>query len=455
MFLSLALAFQFVSIPAPKIQGIFKKYKENVGLSIRSLDGAEVFSLNSNKLFKPASIEKTISSACVFETLGTDFKFKTPVMIRGEIKNHVLNGDLIIKGAGDFSLVIEDLKIMIEKIYHLFGIHEITGKLIIDTSYLTNGKIEIFDDFAGDAGRSFSAVLTSLPINHNSFAVWINPLDASASLFPFGAVDLKLNVSLKKVPGRLNGSKTNLGYDFEGKKLNISGVVGSEDPPKAYYRASPDPYLSFANLFTYNFGVLGGKFSGKYALVSSSSGAQELFIHESRSLSRLFIDINKLSTNFGAEMSAVAAASKAYRGKSISGKDLENFVRNCPKVLGMNSEKVILKNASGLSRDSKVSPTELTGLLAQIPNRDYGPEFLSSLSILGKDGTTRHWLKDLAGRARLKTGSIKGVQSLAGYVYSKDSRVYAFTLILNCSSCDIPQWRKDEMEFLRLLIGGS
>jgi len=454
MLFGFVLSLQLISLPVQKIQNHFKKYQEKLGLSVRTLEGNEVFSINGGKKFSPASVQKLVSSACVLESLGTDFKFRTPVLIHGEIKNHVLNGDLIIRGSGDFSLVIEDLKIMVEKIYHIFGIHEIKGKLLIDTSYLAKPRIEIFENFQGDAGRSFRVVLNALPINHNSFAVWVNPMEPSASLFPYGAVDLQLKVNLKKTEGRLNGSKTTLDYDFDNKRLSIAGSVGSKDSLKAYYRAAPDPYASFVSLFTYNFKILGGKFSGDYGLVSSTAGAVELFAHESRSLSRLFIDINKLSTNFGAEMSALAAASKTFGGKPLAEADLSRFVQLCPQILGLNLDNLKMQNASGLSRESRLAPSELSKLLARIPGKEYGPEYLSSLSILGKDGTTRNWLKEHSAQARLKTGSIQGVRSLAGYVYSNDSKTYAFALILNCSSCDPSKWRADEIEFLRMMIEG-
>jgi D-alanyl-D-alanine carboxypeptidase/D-alanyl-D-alanine-endopeptidase (penicillin-binding protein 4) len=47
------------------------------------------------------------------------------------------------------------------------------------------------------------------------------------------------------------------------------------------------------------------------------------------------------------------------------------------------------------------------------------PEFVSSLAILGVDGTTRYRLRDPATKslAHLKTGALRDVRSVAGYVW--------------------------------------
>ncbi len=61
----------------------------------------------------------------------------------------------------------------------------------------------------------------------------------------------------------------------------------------------------------------------------------------------------------------------------------------------------------------------------------YAPEFQSSLSLLGEDGTGKARLTEYKGRGRIKTGSISGVSSIAGYLYSPEREQYSFALIMN------------------------
>src|SRR5207247_3923454 len=53
------------------------------------------------------------------------------------------------------------------------------------------------------------------------------------------------------------------------------------------------------------------------------------------------------------------------------------------------------------------------------------PELMSSLPIYAVDGTlhTRSFLSEVAGRAHIKTGSLDGVKTMAGYVDRKSTRL--------------------------------
>ena len=61
------------------------------------------------------------------------------------------------------------------------------------------------------------------------------------------------------------------------------------------------------------------------------------------------------------------------------------------------------------------------------------PEFMSSLSVVAQDGTTRKRLLNspLAGSAHLKTGSLNDVRALAGYVLAASGKRYVLVCLLN------------------------
>ncbi|MGR3915100.1 MAG: D-alanyl-D-alanine carboxypeptidase, partial [Gammaproteobacteria bacterium] len=94
---------------------------------------------------------------------------------------------------------------------------------------------------------------------------------------------------------------------------------------------------------------------------------------------------------------------------------------------------LVIDNGAGLSRDSRASAAGLSRLLAHAWRSRYRPEFLSSLSLIATDGTMRKRLPDseLQGRARIKTGLIDYVRSMAGYVYARDGRHYAVAMIID------------------------
>ena len=58
---------------------------------------------------------------------------------------------------------------------------------------------------------------------------------------------------------------------------------------------------------------------------------------------------------------------------------------------------------------------------------------MASLSLSGLDGTMLERFSDdeLTGKLHVKTGMIDNVSSMAGYLYSKNGKRYAFAIIQN------------------------
>jgi len=435
-----------------KIRSLLAPYKKEVGFSLRTLEGKEIFSINGNKKYAPASVAKAVSSACSMWQLGTAFQFETQFGHTGTIKKGVLNGDLVVKGGGDPSFVIEDLKEVLERLQVLFGIREIKGKLIFDLSYFENSKLNVLEGFDGDKGRAFRAQLNAFVLNHNAFSIWIVPTkkprpDVSIlprDVFPFG-IDNKLKTTSK---GRY---WVNLNYRVNKKTLTLSGTVPSRSSVRGYYRALSNPFESHANLFVRLWRELGGKWSQpKFKISQVPVSFKSLWSHKSRPVSRILLDVNKLSTNLASELVFLGAAANRF-GVPVNIKKYKDMMSACLNHYKVSQSKIQLDNASGLSRKALVEPSALTELLSKFVRQDYGPEYLASLSILGRDGTLKDRLSGYEGKARLKSGTLKGKRTLAGYVYPRHGKPLSFALLFRCTSCD--RLTKVEDKVLITLIG--
>jgi D-alanyl-D-alanine carboxypeptidase/D-alanyl-D-alanine-endopeptidase (penicillin-binding protein 4) len=93
-------------------------------------------------------------------------------------------------------------------------------------------------------------------------------------------------------------------------------------------------------------------------------------------------------------------------------------VRNWMRQRGIDDAGLVMENGSGLSRLERISAVQLGGLLKAGLRSDWSPEFQASMPIVAIDGTMRRRLKDspAAGHARMKTGTLTGVVTIAGYV---------------------------------------
>jgi serine-type D-Ala-D-Ala carboxypeptidase/endopeptidase (penicillin-binding protein 4) len=102
----------------------------------------------------------------------------------------------------------------------------------------------------------------------------------------------------------------------------------------------------------------------------------------------------------------------------------------------ISSDGLVIENGSGLSRTEMISPQQLGSMLEVAWRSDYAPEFISSLPIVALDGTMRNRLKQstAAGRARLKTGTLRNVVALAGYVNDANNTPHVVVAMINHSN---------------------
>ena len=100
--------------------------------------------------------------------------------------------------------------------------------------------------------------------------------------------------------------------------------------------------------------------------------------------------------------------------------------------LGVDSKGLVIKDASGLSRENRVTAKQVGQLLLKIRNDSRFAPLIGGLPISGVTGTLRHRFIDTApqaiGLVRAKTGTLNGTANLAGYVEAGD-REYIFVII--------------------------
>ena len=87
------------------VDGPFYKHS-HWGILVADLEtGQTTYELSADKLFGPASTTKLFSMAAGLDSLGADYRFKTPIYRSGSINaTGELMGDLILVASGDLTL---------------------------------------------------------------------------------------------------------------------------------------------------------------------------------------------------------------------------------------------------------------------------------------------------------------------------------------------------------------
>ncbi len=105
--------------------------------------------------------------------------------------------------------------------------------------------------------------------------------------------------------------------------------------------------------------------------------------------------------------------------------------------MGPSTPQPVVENGSGLSRDERITAEALLALLRDAAVHPVaGPVLLQSLAVAGVDGTAirmgeRGHMKAALGNARVKTGSLRDVASVAGYVQAQDGSTWGVVGIVN------------------------
>jgi D-alanyl-D-alanine carboxypeptidase/D-alanyl-D-alanine-endopeptidase (penicillin-binding protein 4) len=122
-------------------------------------------------------------------------------------------------------------------------------------------------------------------------------------------------------------------------------------------------------------------------------------------------------------------------------------MRQWLKTQQLQFPELVLENGAGLSRKERISAQHLAELLLHAARSRFSAELEASLPILGMDGSVKKRLKDSesAGYAHLKTGTLEGVKSLAGYVKAHSGKQWIVVFIVNHSNAALAQPAQDAL----------
>lgn len=390
-------------------------------------------SLHPHVAKSPASTTKLITAAVTLREIPTGTRFSTQVLADGPIENGVLRGNLILKGGGDPSFVSETLWVLVNRLRQI-GLQAVEGDILVDDRY--------FDTVLIDPGRdtkrselAYDAPISAMSFNWNSAHILIRPtsIGATPQVLVEPASDY-FNVDNRATTAAGNSiAQLNLlrrpHADASGDTLVVSGSLGLNAGEFETRRNITQPALwSGLNLKHY-LAYMDIAVNGEVVQDIAPTTARVLASVDGRPVEQLVIDMNKVSSNFIAEMlTKNIAARQATPGTMTAGLDIMNQYM---AGLGLDRNEYLLVNPAGLTYTNRLSANALVQVLRNaMQDFRIAPEFIASLPIAGLDGTLERRMRDTPaqGWVRAKTGYVDGAVSLAGFAQSANGNpiVYAF-----------------------------
>ena len=422
----------------------------NWGVEIQSIETGEYFyKRNENKLFIPASDIKLFTTSGALSLLGSDYKFSTNVFMRGKIDGSILNGDIIVQGRGDPTIsgrfYNNDQLAVFEKwadsIANI-GIDEIDGNIIGDDNEFDG--VGLGEGWPWDhASYWFSAPSGAISFNGNTVDIIVTAKEKTKAVQISTLPKTNYIVVVNNVKRVAQDSVTDINvYRQIGTNVvNVFGTIKDKDSTKTYVTVNnPTQYsmvifkqvLESKGITVKGFALDIDDLSKPYNL----SQSKKLFTYYSPPLKEIIKVINKNSENFFAEqlIKTIGLEENGF-GSVKNGVDALRYIF---LDMGVDPDKMIMVDGSGLSRLNLVTPAQIVSLLNYMFKSKYFVPFYNSLPIAGVDGTLGTRMKGTRAEnnVRAKTGYLENVRSMSGYAYTGDNEPIAFSIIVN--NFDVP-----------------
>jgi D-alanyl-D-alanine carboxypeptidase/D-alanyl-D-alanine-endopeptidase (penicillin-binding protein 4) len=353
-----ALAVALLLLPAPALAGIKEKV---AGLAPSGIvlvvddKGNELIAQNADKPFAPASVTKIVTAWLALEILGPDYRFETKFYLDDKRV-------LYVRGGGDPFLISEELAKLGQELIAAIGKEPITG-IVLDASYYPS---DLRIPGIENTTESYDALNSALAVNFNTIAavrqgIRVRSAESQTPITPLAI------------------------REFKARGPNGRGRISLSKNPAVSLQYAGELIAAFIE-------KAGGSVKGKITTGSVPAGLKPVYIHKSRPLSEILVQLLIASNNYIANQ--VFLEIGGTLGGSVS---LEKSLKVANSMLAANGldKDIHIEEGSGISRNNRFTARGLAKVLDL---------FAPHAKLLhGHDGGLN------------KTGTMSGISTLAGY----------------------------------------
>jgi D-alanyl-D-alanine carboxypeptidase/D-alanyl-D-alanine-endopeptidase (penicillin-binding protein 4) len=392
-----------------------------------------VASLNAETTRIPASVIKVLTTYAAVLKLGFSYRWPTQFYMTGTLKRGVLHGDLIVKGFGDPTLDAEDLDDIVAQI-KAKGIQKITGDIVIDRSYFKVGT-KNSSHFDNNPYSPYNAMPDAMMFNERVSTICVAPNKNDVhKKYPDGSyvIHNQLQRVNKPCRGRYSWPLIKVDDSKAVPEVWLRGKISKRCGNRNICRVVTKPYKSFYYGLKDALTRAGIEVHGSMHLHKVPADARILFTHYSQPLEKIISKTAKKSNNLYARHLLLYLGAKVYGAPATLDKGRRAVIKILRDYGALGHRTLKIDNGSGLSRSARLNAVILADVLDNAYMR-YGMRWMRTLSIAGVDGTIKKRFRGTSVRKRawMKTGTLKRVKNIAGYVKSRKGKYYTTVIIIN------------------------
>jgi D-alanyl-D-alanine carboxypeptidase/D-alanyl-D-alanine-endopeptidase (penicillin-binding protein 4) len=353
-----ALAFVLLLLPAPAFAGLKEKVASLAPTGVLLViddKGNELIAQNVDKPFAPASVTKIVTAWLALEVLGGDYRFETKFYLDDKRV-------LYIRGGGDPFLISEELATLAQELVAATGKEPLTG-IVLDASYYPS---DLRIPGIEDTTESYDALNSALAVNFNTIAA------------------LRKGKTVRSAEEQTPITPVAIS-EFQARGPQGRGRISLSKNPAVSLQYAGELIAAFISR-------AGGSIKGKITTGTVPEGLKPVYVHRSRPLSQILIQLLIASNNYIANQVFLEI------GGTLGGQvSLEKSLKVANAMLATNglAEDIHLEEGSGISRNNHFTARGLAHVLEL---------FAPHANLLhGHDGGLN------------KTGTMSGISTLAGY----------------------------------------
>lgn len=399
---------------------------------------APLFAINANEIQIPASNNKVFTSIWALDVLGPDHRFPTDLLITAPIGDDgTLRGDVVLRGSGDPAFgypeftrdPMEPLRKMARQL-KARGLRTVQGSVVGDGSAFDT--LLVGPEWPRDTGGGSSAYaprVSGLAFSRNLLWVGLDPTR------PGQPAAVRLSPRVQEIPV-VSTAKTGNGRAWAVRRedddtIHVRGAVSGRG--NRYGVGVSDPALLAAGALRQALIDEGIAVPQPARSSVEPVGGTLVHRHWSIPLGHMIAKLNQDSDNFFAEHLWKAAAAEAVgHGSYTRGGPASAlfFIRKA----GVPHGQVYQADGSGLSSHNRASAYALIQALIYADKAPWSELFHESLAVAAsRQGTMNRLFRNTAAANNLhaKTGYIRGVRTLSGYVRTRNGENVAFSFLYN------------------------